>query len=215
MRLFLASEDLSEHPDELLRLANGGRKMLVITNARDYYPLEKRIAKIGEKLDNFRDAGFGVEELDLRDYFGREEELKAIVDERRPDIIFSIGGNVFLLRTAMQLSGMDKIIWDGVETDRFVYGGYSAGSMVTTKNLRYYGHAHLVPERVPEIYQVDAVLDGLGLIDEYIVPHADVEKWVETTKMYADKIESDGNQAILLNQSSVFVVNGDNKQLLA
>ena len=73
-----------------------------------------------------------------------------------------------------------------------IYGGYSAGSMVTTRNLRYYGHDYLVPEAVPEIYNTEAVTDGLGLIDEYLIAHCDVEGHAPITKMYKERIEAAG-----------------------
>ena len=214
MRLFLASEDLGDFPEELLRLAGDGRKLLLISNARDYYPLEKRVAKIGEKLAYFKSVGFDASELDLRNYFGKPEELKAFIDEQKPDVIYSIGGNVFLLRTAMKLSGMDKIIIDGVKNDRFVYGGYSAGIMVTCQTLRLYGHDHLVPEKVPEIYGVEAELDGLGLIDIQLVPHADLPVHLETTKMYMDHFKQAGKKALALNQNAVLIINGDERRVL-
>ena len=214
MRLFLASEELGDHADALSKMSGEGRKVLFIGNAHDYYDAERRAEYLYRKSRCLVDAGFEVTELDLRQYFGKPDELKAYVDSYNPDVVYSVGGNVFLLRTAMKLSGMDEIIKDGVVNDRFVYGGYSAGSMVATKNLRYYGHDYLVPEAVPGLYGVDAVLDGLGLIDEYMIPHCDVEKHDAITAEYKNRIESDGNVVLLLNQSSVFVVDGDKKELL-
>ena len=214
MRLYLASEELGNHADALLKLVGEGRKVLFIGNAHDYYDAEKRAEYLYRKSRCLVDAGFEVTELDLRDYFGKPDELKAYVESYNPDVVYSVGGNVFLLRTAMKLSGMDEIIKEGVANDKFVYGGYSAGSMVATRNLRYYGHDYLVPEAVPGLYGVEAVLDGLGLIDEYMIPHCDVEKHEGITVLYKNRIEADGNVVLLLNQSSVFVVDGDKKELL-
>ena len=214
MRLYLASEELGNHADALLKLVGDGRKVLFIGNAHDYYDAEKRAEYLYRKSRCLVDAGFEVTELDLRDYFGKPDELKVYVESYNPDVVYSVGGNVFLLRTAMKLRGMDEIIKEGVVGDKFVYGGYSAGSMVTTRNLRYYGHDYLVPEAVPRLYGVEAVLDGLGLIDEYMIPHCDVEKHEAITELYKNRIEADGNVVLLLNQSSVFVINGDKKELL-
>ena len=214
MRLFLASEELGVHADALLKLVGEGRKVLFIGNAHDYYDAERRAEYVARKSRCLIDAGFEVTELHLRQYFGKSDDLKAYVGSYGPDVVYSIGGNVFLLRTAMKLSGMDEIVKDGVANDKFVYGGYSAGSMVTTRNLRYYGHDYLVPEAVPEIYNTEAVTDGLGLIDEYLIAHCDVEGHAPITKMYKECIEADGEAVVLLNQSSVFVVDGDKKELL-
>ena len=116
MRLFLASEELGGHADALRRMAGEGRKALFITNAHDYYEPERRVEYVDRKSRCLIDAGFEVTELDLRKYFDKAEELKAFVDDYVPDVVFSIGGNVFLLRTAMKLSGMDEIIKEGVRT---------------------------------------------------------------------------------------------------
>jgi dipeptidase E len=45
------------------------------------------------------------------------------------------GGNVFVLRQAMKLSGLDQILITKSEHDNFVYGGYSAGCCVLSKML--------------------------------------------------------------------------------
>ena len=119
-----------------------------------------------------------------------------------------------MLNTAFKLSGMGQIIRDGVASDKFVYSGYSAGSMVASKTLKYFGHGHLTADAVPEIYGVDAVVDSLGLIDEYIVPHADVPKHAEATKMYVENVKQAGDVPIVLNQSSVYLINGEDKRVL-
>lgn len=214
MRLFLASENLGDYADEYRRLVGAGRKLLVITNARDYYEQDRRDQKVLDTLAFFRDEGFEPTELDLRPYFGKPEELKAYVDEFQPDVIFSIGGNCFLLNTAFKLSGMGQMIKDGVAADEFVYSGYSAGSMVASKTLKYFGHGHLTADAVPGIYGIDAVVNSLGLIDEYIVPHADVPKHAEATKMYVENIRQAGDTPIVLNQSSVYLIDGEEKKVL-
>lgn len=80
--------------------------------------------------------------------------------------------------------------------------------------MHYYGHDHLSSEMVSAVYGVDAVLDGLGLIDEYIVPHADVPEYLNVTNAYRGRIESGGEKAILLNQLSVIVKDGVETTLL-
>ena len=136
MRLYLASEELGNHADVLQKMADEGRKVLFIGNAHDYYDSEKRADYLYRKSRCLVDAGFEVTELDLRDYFGKPDELKEYVESYSPDVVFSVGGNVFLLRTAMELSGMDEIIKDGVAGDKFVYGGYRI--YVTTATIIWY-----------------------------------------------------------------------------
>ena len=214
MRLYLASHNLSPYTDELLKLVGEGRKALYIENARDYYPDEKRANDLREKLAMLSELGFEVKELDLRNYFGRPNELREFIDSYKPDLIYASGGNVFLLATAYHLSGFDEILRDDLANDKYVYGGFSAGTMAICKTIRFYGHDHLVPERVPEVYGVDAVLDGVGLVDYQLVPHANVPKRLEGTKEYIKRIEGAGFKAFPLNQESVIVVNGDTQQIL-
>ena len=196
MRLYLASHNLGPYANELLKLIGKGRKALFIENARDYYPDEKRTNDLREKLAMLSKLGFEVEELNLRNYFGKPNELRDFIDSYKPDLIYASGGNVFLLATA------------------YVYGGFSAGIMVICKTIRLYGHDYLVPERVPEIYGVDAVLDGVGLVDYQLIPHADVPEHLETTKEYIKRIEGAGLEALPLNQEAVIVIDGDSRRIL-
>ncbi len=210
MRLYLASHNLGPYTNELLKLVGEGRKALFIENARDYYPDEKRANDLQEKLAMLSELGFEVEELNLRDYFGKPNELRDFIDSYKPDLIYASGGNVFLLATAYHLSGFDEILREDLANDKYVYGGFSAGTIAICKTIRFYGHNHLVPERVPEIYGVDAVLDDVGLVDYQLVPHANVPKWLEGTKKYIKYIEEAGLKVLPLNQEAVIVVNGDN-----
>ncbi len=214
MRLYLASHNLGSYANELLKLVGEGRKALFIENARDYYPDEKRANDLQEKLAMLSELGFEVEELNLRDYFGEPDKLRNFIDSYRPDLIYVSGGNVFLLATAYHLSGFDEILRKDLANDKYVYGGFSAGTMAICKTIRIYGHDHLVPERVPEVYGVNAVLDGIGLVDYQLIPHADVPKRLETTKEYIERIEGAGLKALPLNQEAAIVVNGNSQRIL-
>lgn len=214
MRLYLASHNLGPYTDELLKLVGEGRKALFIENARDYYPAEKRANDLKEKLAMISELGFAVEELNLRKYFGRPAELRKFINSYGPDLIYVSGGNVFLLATAFHLSGFDEILEEDLAADRYVYGGFSAGTMAICKTLRFYGHGHLVPDVVPEIYGVDAVFDGVGLVDYQIVPHADVQKHAEATKEYIKRIKNAGLEALPLNQEAVIIIDNNGQRVL-
>lgn len=214
MRLYLASHNFGPYTDELLKLVGEGRKALFIENARDYYPDERRANDLKEKLGMMSELGFDVEELDLRNYFGKPGELREFLDSYQPDLIYASGGNVFLLATAYHLSSFDEILREDLAKDKYAYGGFSAGIMSICKTIKFYGHDHLVPERVPEVYGVDAVLNGVGLVDYQLIPHADEPKHLETTKEYINRIESAGVKALPLNQEAVIIVNGDEQRIL-
>ncbi len=214
MRLYLASHNLGPYTNELLKLVGEGRKALFIENARDYYPDEKRANDLQEKLAMLSELGFEVAELNLRDYFGKQDELRDFIDSYKPDLIYASGGNVFLLATAYHLSGFDEILREDLANDKYVYGGFSAGTMAICRELEIYGgHAYLIPEVVKEIYGVDSVMKGVGLLDYQLVPHANLPKWIDGTKEFVRRIEAAGLTPRLLNQEAVIIVD-DNGELL-
>ncbi|MCR5832824.1 MAG: Type 1 glutamine amidotransferase-like domain-containing protein [Candidatus Saccharibacteria bacterium] len=215
MRLYLTSHNLGPYKDELLRLVGTGRKVLYIENARDYYPDEKRANDLQEKLAMLSELGFEAEELNLRDYFGEPDKLRIFIDSYKPDLIFVSGGNVFLLATAYHLSGFDEILRQDLAEDKYVYGGFSAGTMVICKELEIYGgHAYLIPDVVKEIYGVDSTMKGVGLLDYQLVPHADLPKWIDGTKEFVRRIKAAGLTPRLLNQEAVIIVDDNGEFLL-
>ena len=85
-------------------------------------------------------------------------------------MLWVLGGNAFLLRKAMHLSGLDQLIHGKVDDEHFLYGGYSAGICVLSPSLR---GIHLAdePEAKSSGYEHPTIWEGLGVIDYYIVPH--------------------------------------------
>lgn len=112
---------MGPYTDELLKLVGEGRKALFVENARDYYPDEKRASDLREKLAMISRLGFEVEELDLRDYFEKPNELRKFIESYKPDLIYASGGNVFLLATAYSLSGFDEILREDLAKDKYIW----------------------------------------------------------------------------------------------
>lgn len=216
MRLFLASKALGEFPDRLRELVGSNKKALVISNARDYRLDDKYVDNLmAEKLKMLRDNGFETERLDLRTYFGKQDSLREFLKSYNPGLIFAIGGNVFVLRAAMKLSGFDKLLINMVESDQVVYAGNSAGAMISAETLEYYGHEGLNAQQVEPTYGVQPEMSGLKLIDSFIVPHADAEKHRQTTELYIARIKKANKKVTILKNSDVLVVDGDKTELLA
>ena len=210
MRIFLASHNFGKHAEELRKLVGDNRKTLVITNARDYYDEEERRSSVAEKLEIFRREGFQAQELDLRAYFTKDPiELDRFVKEYNPGLVFCIGGDVFLLATALAISGMDDIIWRRLEEDVTVYGGNSAGAMVTGHDIEIYERDDLKIEEVGAYYGIEAIANGLGLINQYIIPHADQPKCAKITKFYEEQFAKTGDEVILLGQDDAYIINGN------
>lgn len=224
MKLFLASQDLGNFATTLQEMVGEKRHAFVIGNARDYYDDEARIAKSVEKtVVNLSKIGIKAERLDLRPYFGKQSELAQYIEENQPGLIFSIGGNVICLATALHESSMDEIIRQGVAEDRFVYGGYSAGSMIASRDLSLYQidtkpgeeqPLHRIPDVTKEIYGITPYKQGLGLIPEYVVPHMDRSDHIDAMRERLNKIIQAGSEAICLNDTDAFMVDGEDRRIL-
>lgn len=221
MRLFLASQDLGKFPEVLAKLVGEKKRALVISNTRDYYQDEERIQKSLEKtFVNLDKIGIKSKRLDLRKYFGKPEELTKDVETYNPGLIFSIGGNVFCLATAMHESGMDKIIRQGLANDNFVYGGYSAGAMVASEDLGLYNAADFhdktckMSDKVVQTYHIKPTFQGLSLIPQYILPHMDREDHIDSMKQRLENIKQANKATILLNDADVYIVNGAKQEIL-
>lgn len=73
--------------------------------------------------------------LDLKNYFGKKAELRLKLENL--DGIWVCGGNTFILRLAMKISGFDEIFKELLERKHFFYGGYSAGICILCDSLKY------------------------------------------------------------------------------
>ncbi|MFY1904827.1 Type 1 glutamine amidotransferase-like domain-containing protein [Achromobacter xylosoxidans] len=114
--------------------------------------------------------GLDSENLDLRKYFGRPEELER--ELRRFGMVWVLGGNAFLLMRAMRQGGFSEVIVELLRNDHIAYGGFGAGAVAATPHLR---GLELMddPSQLADQYQNQVVWDGLGLVDFSIVPHYD------------------------------------------
>jgi len=183
MRLYLSSFRLGDKTNELVRLVGYGKRVAVVANATDLTTKEERTSKVQMEYDLLSGLGFKTEEIDLRDYFSKEKELRATLNDF--DCIWVRGGNVFLLRRAFRQSGLDTILGELLEKDRIAYGGYSAGICILGPTLK---GLELVDEPYDVALQYDekVIWDGLGVLPYSIAPHyksdhpesADVDKCV-------------------------------------
>jgi dipeptidase E len=172
MKLYLSSYKLGQKTDQLkVLLSRASKKVAYISNALDWSSdLERR--KNGEQSDieQLESLGVGVEleKLDLREYFNKENELKMTIMEF--GVIWVCGGNAFVLRQAMKLSGLDNILLELSATRAdMLYGGYSAGVCVLGPTLR--GIHIMDPPSERPYGDYATVWEGLGILDYVIVPH--------------------------------------------
>lgn len=120
-----------------------------------------------EDVQDLRGLGFEVELLDLKEYFGTKHALSEKMKDF--DMLWLSGGNVFVLRQAMHLSGLDVLMQESVKRSDLIYGGYSAAGCVLSPSLETY---QIVDD--PDDFPYDmkeTIWEGLGLIDLVLLPH--------------------------------------------
>ena len=165
MKLYLSSYKLGDSGDKLrLLLENTNYRCAYISNALDFSTdLQRRTKHEASDILYLTELGLEVELLDLRDYFDKQELLEKKLSEYA--MVWVSGGNTFVLRQAMQLSGFDKIIQRfNQEKSEFVYAGYSAGVCVLSPNLK--GIEFVDPEDIgPYFSKTGTIWQGLGIID--------------------------------------------------
>jgi len=105
MKYYLSSYELGRETGKLESLAPKG-KIGYIPNARDFTGAdpERKAKRNTNDMNSLRELGLEVELVNLNDYFGKQDKLKKKLEEL--GAIFISGGNVFVLRQAMKLSGL-------------------------------------------------------------------------------------------------------------
>lgn len=125
MRLYLSSFRNGKKFEALLSMLGKGRRTALIGNAMDMVSDADRTASMKEEDERLTSIGLQPEELDLRKYFGKKEELRQKLTGF--DLIWARGGNTFILRRAYKQSGIDELVKEVLGDDSIVYAGYSAG----------------------------------------------------------------------------------------
>lgn len=213
MRLFLSSENLGKHPEVFLKMVGPG-KLGVTENAKDDWTEPDRQTKVQEHIDQLKRQGFDPEEIDLRNYFGKPDELKNNMNELSG--LFVFGGNTFILRRAMAASGLDKILQDLVPSGKLVYGGSSAGSCVAAKSLHgiEYGDRPQ-PDVVPDDYPIKKTIwEGLNLVPFMIVPHCESDWFGKEARKSIKYMKEHKIPHKSLTDGQVVVVDGDKTEVL-
>ncbi len=189
MKFYLSSFKLGNLSDELIKLMPDNKKIGYIPNAGDYTNtnLEKRNSWEKSDMQSLRDLGLTVEYLNLMEYFGNINDLRNKINELGG--VFIRGGNTFILRQAMKLSGFDIIFSELLKKDNFLYSGYSAGICVLAPDLKA---LQIVDDPTDNPYEEleETIWEGLGFLEFIVLPHynsnhpesADIDKEVQYCK---------------------------------
>ncbi len=168
MKFYLSSYKIGDEKEKLKDLFFDNKKIGYIANALDS---KKNIADwitehIQKDIQSLKDLGLEVELIDLKEFFDKKDSLRDKLDNLGG--VWISGGNVFILRQAMKLSGLDEIL--KTRKPNFVYGGYSAAACVLSPNLDAY---KIVDDSKDFPYQdqSETIWDGLSLINYAFLPH--------------------------------------------
>lgn len=201
MKLYLSSYKIGDEGQKLARMVSGEKRIALISNALDCYSdLERRKKSEQDEIEALIQLGLKPDLMDLREYFGKQEELREKLNNF--NAVWVRGGNVFVLRVAMNKSGFDEIFKDKAKDKDFVYAGYSAGPCLLSKSLKGFEIVDSTDALQDAYPGEDLIWDGLGLINFVFVPHYKsdhpesplIEKEVEYLKKHNIKFKtfSDG-----------------------
>lgn len=204
MRLYLSSFRLGNRRDLFSGLVRGERRGWVVMNALDGLDNDRRRADTSRQIEDLESIGLAAEDFDLREF--SPDDIK--VAFAQPDFVWVRGGNVFTLRMALARSGVDHVIVDGLEADRFVYAGFSAGPCVLAPSLAGLELCDSVEDCRAAYGGVR--FDGLAVLDRPIVPHLDSPGHPETDVLaeVAIRYATEGQVYWPLRDGQALVIDG-------
>ena len=170
MKLYLSSYKVGDEPEKLGALFSDNKIVGYVPSALDFTgaDVERRRLHIEKDMQSLEQIGLHPVLLDLKEYFENKEGLKTKLSELGG--LFISGGNTFVLRQAMKLSGLDDILINSEVPENFVYAGYSAAGCVLSPSLKSYS---IVDDATDHPYegQSEILWEGIGLIDFAFMPH--------------------------------------------
>jgi dipeptidase E len=207
MKLFLASYRFGAHADRFTRMTGTPGRIAVIANACDSWPDDARASAVTSELRSLRELGFEPEEVDLR---AETKNVAAVLDS--VGVVWVRGGNTFVLRSRLALSGAYDEIARRVRDGRLVYGGYSAGACVASTSLRGIEAAD-DPAEVRPTTGADVIWDGLGFVDVALIPHyGSILDDTNSGTSMVERYRRDGTPFITLDDDQVLIVDGDRQE---
>ncbi|MDN5853042.1 MAG: peptidase E [Actinomycetia bacterium] len=204
MRLYLSSFRLGTDPSAFVRMAGTGARVAVVANSIDALDAADRGERVARELDALTALGFQASEIDLRQVDDPEAAFSGV------DALWVRGGNLFVLRHALAVSGADSVLVRMLRDDAIVYAGYSAGPCVLAPSLRGLEECDPIDD-VARAYGAEARFDGLGVLPYAIVPHIDSPEHPESAMLeqVADAYRRDDTPHRLLRDGEALVVEGE------
>jgi len=204
MKLFLSSSpDISsEQLAELLQLVGKEKadKALVITTAVVPCGLDLKPEWVNRAIEPLRAITNEIDETSL------EEGDLIPKDLSQYDFVFVTGGNVFYLACRLEETGFGGLLRQYVESGG-VYAGSSAGSAILMSDLQHFATAD-------DSTKAPRLCEGLGILKEAIVFHANHEKYAPIMSDIAASYEQDGLKVVKINDGEVLIVENKNKRFI-
>ncbi|MDD3182208.1 MAG: Type 1 glutamine amidotransferase-like domain-containing protein [Alphaproteobacteria bacterium] len=178
-------------------------KAVCIPTAGLVYP-EKERDWHKDEIGIFQKFGFKLDFFDLEEK-SQEETYAKLSDA---DVIYVTGGNTFHLLACVQRTGFEKIVRERLAQGA-LYIGVSAGSIIACPHIEY-----IEPLEDTPVSKKNP-LNGLELVDFYIVPHVgsathsqNAEKCIQTIKGQLGKrvVELKDSQAIFVDGNYIEIV---------
>lgn len=208
MKLYLSSYKFGDNPKKLADLVGENKKIAIIPNALDVYTdAERRAQSLQHEKEGLTQIGLQPEELDLRKFFAKPDELKKVLGGY--GAVWVLGGNTFTLRRAYRASGMDTWLQENRGDKEFVYAGYSAGVCVLSPSLKGLETVDF-PNLVPDGYDPKVIWEGIGLIDFAFAPHYKSNH--PESEMVNDEVEYYTKKGIVfrtLHDGEVIIMNSE------
>ena len=169
MKFYLSSIGFGNDITRLKALLPSESSIGHIINAQDLSDVKQTRPNLQKnEIEQLIGFGFNAEPLDLRSYFGEEQKLKEKLFHL--DGVWITGGNTFVLRQAMKLSGFDIIFYELRQRHNFLYGGYSAGICVLCDSLKYIQNCD-DPYFFPYKANSEVIWEGLKVFNYGLLPH--------------------------------------------
>lgn len=193
-KVILSSVGIPEKGEEFfwkfINIPPSDLKVAFVSNASDGYQSRDEWAYTAKKY--FKSLKANVDEIDLRDYFGKKDNLFQKLASY--DLIWVGPGDVFPLRSKMKLSGFDQLL-DKLP-ENIVYGGESAGAIVAGKTL-----AHFIDKKSPDLIE-----EGLGLVDFLPLPHWEQPEQEEDFKGIMKNLEKTREKIVKIRDNQIVFI---------
>ncbi len=159
---------------------------------------------VDESRERLKDLDIKLVEIDI----SKEQKQTLIEKINAVDGIYVAGGNTFFLSQQMQEGGLNKYLADKVKNG-FPYFGESAGAVYLSASI---GPAITIdnPQDAPDLKNYD----GLGLIDFFVLPHVDREKYKTIFNEFLSLNESKLNIVKIRDDQALITTDGKTYKII-